>query len=856
MSSDDNISLPVDLSSCAAEPIHIIGRIQSFGYLIAFSSDWIINHLSANCAELFGRSLDRMIGTPANELIAPQTLHEIRSRLQMIGSAGAVDRLFGVDLTGSGKLFDLAVHSSDRSFVVEAEPAAANRKQDYVSYVRPMVDRMRDLGSVNELCHLAARQLRGLTGFDRVMVYRFEHDGAGEVVAESRNGRVDSFLGLHFPASDIPAQARRLYTRNMLRIISDVDDPTVPILPAANPSGAALDLSMSGLRAVSPIHIEYLRNMGVKASMSVSILRNGELWGLMACHHYSPLRLDYAVRTACELFGEFMSFLLEQTELRQINMHKNLAMRLHDEIMGRVAPGASMIHAFDGFAESIAKVIPFDSIAGWIGGELVGHGTIPNSEQFAKLARFLNTTGASQVWHSDSLASAYPPAAEFDEACTGIMSLPVSRRPRDYIVLFRKAQVQTVNWAGNPHKPIEPGPNGARLTPRKSFDLWKEERRGFAIPWTEEEVSTSGSLRITLLEVVLRMNDAAQQERDNASKKQETLIAELNHRVRNILNLIRGLVAQSKDTSRSTDEFTEVIGNRIYALARAHDQVTRLNWGPASLHALLRAECEAYVGDKLDRIVISGSDVLVEPAAYSTLALVFHELMTNSCKYGSLSDSSGHVAVSITPGTASGADIVWSEHGGPAVQEPRRRGFGSTIIANSIPHELGGGATVHFEPQGLVAEFSLPAQHIASIVASPDVARPAQPRAEAVPDSNLLTGDVLIVEDNLIIAMEAEDKLHSLGANRCHVAGNVTAALDIARKTPLSFALLDVNLGAETSEAVAAYLIDNDVPFVVASGYGEDTKARPALAQAISVMKPFSLAELVEAVSESLKTAR
>ena len=843
----------VDLSTCAAEPIHIIGRIQSFGYLFSVSSEWIVNHVSANCDELFGRPAQDLVGMPAGQLIADEALHDIRSRLQMLGAPDSVDRIFGVDLAGSGQLYDLAAHASGRSFIIEVEPASKGRRQDYVAYVRPMVDRMRNLESVVDLCKLAARQLRGLTGFDRVMVYRFEHDGAGEVIAESKSASIDGFLGMHFPASDIPAQARRLYARNILRIITDVDDPTVPIMPALDPNGDPLDLSMSGLRAVSPIHIEYLRNMGVKASMSVSIMREGQLWGLMACHHYEPLRLDYAVRTACELFGEFMSFLLEQTALRQANIQKNAAIRLHDEIMSRMRPGTSMIQAFEGFSESIGKAIEFDSIAGWIGGELVGHGHLPSKEQFARLARFLNTTGANRVWHTDNLAQVYPPAAEFGADCAGLMSLPVSRAPRDYIVLFRKTQELSVNWAGNPHKPVEFGPNGARLTPRKSFELWKEHRQGFSIPWTGEEVAIADSLRITLLEVVLRMNDAAQHERDKAGKQQETLIAELNHRVRNILNLIRGLVGQSRDGSNSVSEFAEVIGQRIYALARAHDQVTKLNWAPASLQALLLAECQAYVGDGRDRIAISGIDVLIEPAAFSTLALVFHELMTNSCKYGGLSDRAGSVAVAIEPAAGGGIAVTWIERGGPAVKAPERRGFGSTIIESSIPHELGGRAEVRYEPQGLVAEFWIPAHHIAATLALSDAASRGQSVQGADSDDHLLSGDVLIVEDNLIIAMEAEDILQSLGADRCHVAGGTVAALDIARQVKPGFALLDVNLGHETSEAVAQYLAAEGVPFVVASGYGSEIKGQPALSRAVTVMKPYSRAEMVTAVSKCLQ---
>ena len=152
---------------------------------------------------------------------------------------------------------------------------------------------------------MAARQLKALLGFDRVMVYRFHSDDTGEVFAEAREMRLESFFGLHYPASDIPPQARKLYLTNILRIISDVADPTVAIAPAVSPAGIPLDLSLGTLRSVSPIHIEYLRNMGVTASMSISIVVRGKLWGLFACHHYSGARvLPYALRAVAELYAQ------------------------------------------------------------------------------------------------------------------------------------------------------------------------------------------------------------------------------------------------------------------------------------------------------------------------------------------------------------------------------------------------------------------------------------------------------------------------------------------------------------------------------------------------------------------------
>lgn len=831
----------VDLTTCDLEPIHVIGRIQSFGWLLSFSSDWIINHVSMNCQDLFGREPHDLVGLSATEFLSPSAMHDIRTRLQILGSASTVERIFEIDLVGDGRFFDVAVHPSGRSFVLEIEPHEGGKRRDFVSYVRPMIERLRQSPTIEQLCASAARHMRGLTGFDRVMIYRFEADGAGEVIAESLNGMVDSFKGQHFPASDIPAQARRLYTRNMLRIISDIDDPTVPVHPATNPNGEPLDLTMSGLRAVSPIHIEYLRNMGVRASMSVSIMRRGKLWGLMACHHYAPMVLSYSVRTAAELFGEFFAYLLEQKETDFSLEKRAESMRLHDEIMARVANGGSLLEAFDEFTDSIGQVIPFDGIVGWVDGRFLAHGSTPSEAQFAHLARFLNTAGASTVWSTDNIGSVYAPAAEWLDKAAGLLALPVSRAPRDYIVLFRTEQVREVQWAGNPEKMVELGPNGARLTPRKSFEIWKEERHGYSRPWKDEEVSSAESLRITLLEVVLRLSDAAHSEREQAGRQQDMLIAELNHRVRNILNLIRGLVSQSKDSASTIDDFAEIVGSRIHALARAHDQVTRVDWSPSSLYDLIRTETAAYADHSLDRVVIDGPDALIAPSAFTTLALVIHELMTNSCKYGALSDAQGTILVTLARGDDGSLEFDWREQGGPPVAPPTRRGFGSTIIERTIPHELSGSASVIYPVDGLHALFLIPGDHVSGFETPGALRReiPIEPPEPADFTARLTRGVAMIVEDNVIIAMEAEDVLRGFGFEDCRIAGSVPAAMDVLENAQVTFAMLDVNLGRDTSEPVAQALQARGIPFIFASGYGERSLQSGVFKTVPVVTKPY-----------------
>ena len=300
--------------------------------------------------------------------------------------------------------------------------------------------------------------------------------------------------------------------------------------------------------------------------------------------------------------------MLDQKESDQERDDAGRARHLHDQLMAQMAEDAGITDNFDTIVSAIGSVIPFDGVIGWINGNFVSRGQTPTREEFEGLVRFLNTTGASSVYACRNLSEVHPAADDYAERAAGILLLPVSRSPRDYIVLFRKEIAQSVTWAGNPEKPVELGPNGIRLPPRKSFEAWRQIVRHQCAPWTQNEISAAEALRMTLLEVVLRMVAASDKERARAQERQEILIAELNHRVRNILGLIRGLITQSSKEEQSVSDFTEVIGGRIHALARAHDQITKENWAYASVGDLIATEISAYLGKGAERVQVTNSD--------------------------------------------------------------------------------------------------------------------------------------------------------------------------------------------------------------------------------------------------------
>ncbi len=833
----------IDLTNCEREPIHQLGRIQPSGFLIAISPDWVIGRISENAADFLGQSIDTILGKSLRTVIGADAVHIIRNRLAILRGEETIERAFGIALKPDGPLYDIAIHMVATDVILEFEPSEPAGEISPGSLIKSMIVRLQNTETFEGFTQEAARQVRALTGFDRVMVYKFDATASGKVIAESAMFGMTPFLGLQFPASDIPKQARALYERNWLRIIADVSDPGVAIVPGLSPEGVPLDLSMSTLRAVSPIHLEYLRNMGVKASMSISILRQGKLWGLIACHHNSPRQIGFERRTAAELFAQMLSLLLENRERDEEIEYERESRAMHNQLMAAMAADASIFENISGLADRIAELIPCDGIGLWVDQDVTLKGTTPTREEFLGVVRFLNSSVASQVYSTEQLSQIHAPAADYMERCAGILAIPISRMPRDYLVFFRREAAQTVTWGGDPTKPAEVGPNGIRLTPRKSFEAWKEVLHGRSIPWTGAELRAAESLRVTLLEVILRLSDSAQKDRTAAAEKQELLIAELNHRVRNILGLIKGLVTQGRTGTDTVDDFAAVLGGRVQALARAHEQITKHNWGPGSLEALITTEADAYERAGKRRIRIGGPEVALKPQAMSTVALVIHELMTNAAKYGALCIDQGVVDISWSFDSTDRLVIEWAETNGPPVQAPTRRGFGSTIIERSIPHELKGEASTEYRLGGVRARFVLPSDCVgaSALPESANSIRVHQVVAEAG-----ISGSILLVEDSMIIALDAEGILLELGASRVDTVGNSKDALALLETHLPTMAMLDINLGNETSFAIANRLQELGVPFIFATGYGEDVRLPAELENIPIVKKPYS-AELVSA---------
>lgn len=834
----------VSLDTCDREPIHIPGSIQSHGCLLACDVELsTVVRASANAGSVLG-----LTGDPAGrhivDVLDSALVHDLRNAIATAVAASRPALLMGISI--AGRMFDISVHQYKSTAIVEFEPAPSAVQPLHI--VREMIGRIADISEVDRLVAKTARIVAATTGYDRVMIYRFEQDGSGKVVSEAKRSDLESFLGQYFPASDIPQQARALYLKNTIRVISDASGQRVPVVPVLDASGEPLDLSFAHLRSVSPIHCEYLRNMGVAASMSISVILDGQLWGLIACHHYSPRALPMAQRVAMEVFGDFFSLHLKSLkERRRVAavagtrqaLDRFLILSSHHEDVGELLRQS---------LPEFSRLIPNDGMGLMFDGQWTAHGSSPPADAIPELQRFVGPVCEGRIWATHALSQRLPSAAAYSDRVSGMLAIPLSHSGSDCLLFFRKEWVHTLEWAGNPEKTYETGPLGDRLTPRKSFSIWKETVERQAQPWNEAERETAEIARIAIVEVVLRHNELMAGERRKSEVRQRMLNQELSHRVKNILAVIKSLVTGPQRQKDSLEEYVTTLQGRIEALSVAHDQVVRGDGG-GILVALLRAELQPYMSDART-VSLDGPEVWLDSRAFSVMALVFHELATNAAKYGSLSGATGRLDVRWTIEAGVGCEIAWKESNGPQVNVPSRHGFGSALIERSVPYDLSGESVIAFPPSGLEARFRIPPAHVKLMSSN---ARQAAGQQADRPSSEELLRDlnpaVLIVEDQMLIALDLESMLADEGITKVATANSVRQGLEQLEKSPPDLAILDINLGSTTSFEVAEALARKGIPFVFATGYGEGAELPPGLAQTPIVRKPYSRATIAKALT-------
>lgn len=524
--------LPADaLEECAREPIRIPGSVQGHGALLAVTEPrLVVRVVSTNTDEVLGIPHERLLGAELAATLGSAFAATVRRAV-----TGVLDEVNPVAAeigrSGAATAFDIVLHRTGGLLVLELEPAAGPVDGDGVDLswraLRRPIRRLHDARTLADLARTTAEEVRALTGFDRVMVYRFDHEWNGEVVAEERRDDMEPYLGLRYPASDIPPQARELYRTSWLRLIAEVDGPTAPLVPTENPlDGAPLDLGHAALRSVSPVHLEYLRNMGVGASMSISLLDQGKLWGLIACHHDTPHRPRYAVRAAAELLGQTASLLLATTEdaeeyEAELALGEALARLLQDVAV----PADDLAGHLLEDPEPLLTLTGAAGVALRLGTGLRRFGHTPPAARIDDVAAHLWRRATGNVAVTDRLAADDDTFLDIVDTASGVLAVRIDDRDDRWVMWFRPEELQRIDWGGDPRtSKVETAPEGTpRLHPRTSFARWSETVRLCALPWSERQVAAAATLGRHVGDVVRRR---AQREAATAAGLQRALLLE------------------------------------------------------------------------------------------------------------------------------------------------------------------------------------------------------------------------------------------------------------------------------------------------------------------------------------------
>lgn len=505
-----------DLTNCERELIHLAGSIQPHGVLLVLDErDLHVKQASANCGHLLGVDTAALLGAPL-----PAPAADLRARLQARVAAGLDARpvtiTCDIDVRDRRTRFEGTVHRvADAGIVVEIEPVDAPMPAATVvapdgealrNVLLEALQRISQAPTVGALCDVAVQHLRELTGYDRVMVYKFDPDGHGQVIAEARTLQLDSLLGHHYPASDIPQRARELYVRNRLRALVDVHYEPVPVVPRLVPDREVeLDMSHCYLRSMSPLHLQYLKNMGVTATLVLSLVRENRLWGLVACHHYSPRNLRQSVRAATELLAEAIATRITAIETYAHAQITLMVRRLEQRLLEATSTLGDWRPALFGNPRTLLQPLEATGAALYYEGEVMTAGDAPCVAELRALVEWLDRQPADGPFATASIERNNPRLASLTPLAAGVLAVRLSAARPDYLLWFRKEQLCTITWAGEPVKPSDQD-NPLELSPRRSFAAWTEIVRGTAVSWTPSELALARAVGASLIDIIVQIH--------------------------------------------------------------------------------------------------------------------------------------------------------------------------------------------------------------------------------------------------------------------------------------------------------------------------------------------------------------
>lgn len=574
-----------DLTDCEREQIHLAGSIQPHGALLALREPELdVVQASANAAA-FLNSRTPLLGLPLRTLSAEldaDVRRNLAKRLDFVPVA------LRTRIGEPAADFVALLHRPPTGGLV-LEFERCGPAVDLVEDVEPGVRRIAMSASIRVLCDETARIFRGLIGYDRVMVYRFDEQGHGEVLSEEREPKLDPLLGNRYPASDIPQIARRLYEHNRVRVLVDVEYQPVPIVPRHSPlTGADLDMSLCFTRSMSPIHIQYLKNMGVSATLVVSLLVGGRLWGLVACHHYQPRFIRYELRTACELLAEVIGTRIAALESFAQSQAELAVRRLEHRMIEAISRDGDWRSALFDSAPTILAPVGATGAALLLDDQVITTGEVPSTEHLREVGRWLDRKQLQGprrgMFATAALAIDEPAFAPLVGVASGLVATPLSTEPGEYLVWFRPEQVRTVTWGGNPFKPISIGNSPADLSPRRSFAQWHQVVEGTSEPWTAASLTTARLIGETVTDVVVQFRAVrlliAQHQLDLVRRQvqrseQAVILADADARLVMASDAFEAMLPPAHPRVERLEDLARLFHRPIEVLRRLHDLVQR-----------------------------------------------------------------------------------------------------------------------------------------------------------------------------------------------------------------------------------------------------------------------------------------
>lgn len=645
---DPMATSPPTLANCEDEPIHIPGLIQPHGLLLAFDLEGRLQAWSANAEAMLGAVLRS--GMPFTDVpfgTEDELLHEVEACLEGARSNAELSPI-AMETTLGGRNADFLVHAHEGRVLVEIETRTYSNDELAAFALRAhrSLNDLKRARSVESLLQSAANQVRAMNGFDRVMAYRFRHDDSGDVVAEARLDSLEPYAGRRYPASDIPAQARRLYTLNTLRFIADVNAIPVPMVGVVGQP--PVDMSHAVLRSVSPIHIEYLQNMGVAASMSVSIVIEGKLWGMLACHHGTARHVPHSLRMACDVIAQVIAASLQSMLARDNAAHISRAAELRTRLTQSLLDADDVLSSLRAHEERLRDVLDADALILSEQGKITSSGGI-DATLASAIVSALSETGATDVVQR-TMRREWPEALQRSIGkWVGLLALPFDPESRGWIVALRAEQIETVRWGGRPEKEIGHGPLGPRLTPRGSFDEWRETVRDTAPPWS------AGTLQLGR-ELLAEALHASTTRYAAIDRTRTELLAMLGHDLRNPLQTISlaATMLQGGGNEMKLGRRLQTASGRMQRLITDVMDMSRLRTGLGLGMATAPVDLTQLIVELVDEMRIGHPGVDYEIAAApgviaqgdrDRLAQVISNLVSNARHHGE-------------PGQSIGIDVV------------------------------------------------------------------------------------------------------------------------------------------------------------------------------------------------------